>query len=650
MRFFNHTMFAHITDGFKRHKKIILVTIGTIITILILASGGVFAYTKLYEGKIYPNTFIGGLNIGGLTQEESTDVLQNTFSSMLNNGLITSLDGQEERIDLRVSGSTDPDLIYDLMDFDTDRAVAEAFQLGRENGGVVLAVLKIFTPSTIDTQFNVLDDQIASAIHEAYKEQENRGEPTDFNIAISRNDVKISATLGFDGTQVETIDAIEALKKDAKDFELGTLQLHIEKMNDLVTEEEAMALEDGVREILDAAPYVLVHTSDAKKEYSWKITNDNLADWLIPVRQKDRSISLELAGTEFDTFLSTLHNTIDVAPQNARFLIEDGRVVEFAGSLNGEKINEAETISGILLALGTKDAEITLVVNEAVPEITTGSVNNFGITEILGVGTSDFAGSPSNRVKNIQNGASKLNGLLIPPGGTVSLIEQLGPFTYENGYLPELVIKGDEIKPEMGGGLCQIGTTTFRAVMNAGLEVTERRSHSLVVSYYNDPSNNNPGTDATIYDPAPDFKFTNNYADYILLVTEVDVKNGQLYFTFWGTNDGRHGYYTPPQVLSWNGYGSTQYVETDSLAPGVQKCQSPHPGASTTFDYIVEYADGTKKERTFTSTYRSLPRICLVGKTNGASGGNTGGVGAPITDTTPAIEATDELNVTDVVN
>src|SRR5690606_1808590 len=148
--------------------------------------------------------------------------------------------------------------------------------------------------------------------------------------------------------------------------------------------------------------------------------------------------------------------------------------------------------------------------------------------EILGVGYSNFAGSPANRVHNISIGAAKLDGLLIAPGEEFSLLNALRPFTVTAGYLPELVIKGDKITPEVGGGLCQIGSTTFRAAMNSGLSITERRNHSLVVSYYNDPRNGNPGTDATIYDGSPDFKFINDTGHHILIKTEMNRSNGDL--------------------------------------------------------------------------------------------------------------------------
>ena len=132
-----------------------------------------------------------------------------------------------------------------------------------------------------------------------------------------------------------------------------------------------------------------------------------------------------------------------------------------------------------------------------------------------------------------------------------SLIAALRPFTLEDGYFPEMVIKGDEIKPEVAGGLCQIGTTTFRAAMNSGLPIVERQNHSLVVNYYNDPSNGKPGTDATIYEPAPDLKFLNDTGHYILFEAKMNEDDKSLKYTFWGTADGRRGSYSPPIVRSW---------------------------------------------------------------------------------------------------
>ena len=95
-----------------------------------------------------------------------------------------------------------------------------------------------------------------------------------------------------------------------------------------------------------------------------------------------------------------------------------------------------------LLTTGN-DAAITLVVVVKEPEITTAKANRLGIQNMLGVGTSSYKGSPANRIKNIRHGVSKLNGLIIAPDETFSLIAALRPFTLEDGYFPDMVIKGD---------------------------------------------------------------------------------------------------------------------------------------------------------------------------------------------------------------
>jgi len=158
-----------------------------------------------------------------------------------------------------------------------------------------------------------------------------------------------------------------------------------------------------------------------------------------------------------------------------------------------------------------------------------------------------------------------------------------------------------------------VGTTLFRMAMNSGMEITERRNHSLVVSYYNDPANGLPGTDATIYDPSPDFRFKNDTNNYILIQTAMNEKTGELKFTIWGTRDGRKGSYTKPVVHKWIPAGAPRITETTSLAPGEKTCQSAFRGAQASFTYTRVMPDGTKQDKVFESYYRPLPQICLVG-------------------------------------
>lgn len=624
MKQFSHSVLAHLKNSWERHgKTIIISSSATTITVLVLA-GGLFAYAKAYDGHIYPNVTVNGVEVGGLTQAEAREALELSFEEMLNTGLNVEVEDRAAFIDLRSSGATDPDLIFDLMDYNSDAGARGAFEIARTGNFLAdqaYSLWLLVSPLSYNEHVVVLDEQIEDSILEKFGDLEQPGEPADFDITSEGDSFEVAFTPGTAGERL-AIDT-EGLSRDAQDLSLETLSLALVIEDDMITEEEALALEAEVVAALEAAPYELTHTTEGQRTFEWTVSQDELIEWLRPVRNDEGTVVLGLHEDQLEEFYVDLHNDIDVAPQNARFAMEDDRVVEFAGSLDGVSLDESETTELLLAGFGTEDSVIEVAVATVEPEIPTDSVNSLGISEIIGVGISDFSGSPSNRVSNIKHGANKLNGILIAPGETFSLVETLKPFDVSDGWLPELVIKGDEIKPEVGGGACQFGTTLFRAVMNSGLEVTERRNHSLVVGYYDDLSNGNPGTDATIYDPAPDFKFTNDFEDYVLLTTELDLSRSEMIFTFWGTSDGRIGSYTPPEVISWSGYGATQYKETTSLPPGVTRCQAPHAGATTSFDYTVEYADGTTHEENFTSIYRSLPRICLVG---------VGSVGAGETD------------------
>ncbi len=154
------------------------------------------------------------------------------------------------------------------------------------------------------------------------------------------------------------------------------------------------------------------------------------------------------------------------------------------------------------------------------------------IDSLIGQGKSNFAGSPKNRRYNIAVGSAKFNNTIIPADKEFSFVEALGEVTEKAGYLPELVIKGNKTIPELGGGLCQISTTAFRAAIYAGLPILERKPHAYPVAYYNPQ-----GMDATIYPPHPDLRFKNDTGGPILIQTKID-KN-ELTFNFFGVKQTR---------------------------------------------------------------------------------------------------------------
>ena len=152
----------------------------------------------------------------------------------------------------------------------------------------------------------------------------------------------------------------------------------------------------------------------------------------------------------------------------------------------------------------------------------------------------------------------------------------------------------------------------FRTTLQSGLPITMRRNHSYRVSYY-EPA----GTDATIYDPWPDYRFVNDTGNYILIQSRIE--GDDIYFDFWGLKDGREVEVGAPVIYNIVKPPPTKYIETDELAPGEEKCtEKSHNGANAYFDYKVTYPEGATTtpvvERRFSSYYVPWQAVCLIGK------------------------------------
>jgi len=600
---------------------IVAITGGILVCLGIFA---IFYSAKSAEDRTLPGLFVGDIFIGDMTKTELKDFLDSMSNKLSTDGIEVNLkhvSGTHSFTLLpQVIGDAD---VADYIRIDTTKETDRIFELGK--GDNALSNTWAYVQSKVTDQSITLKNIVVDRerIENAIRAQAAKYEQPPQNSKLVFKDFEplrysiTSSTSGF----VYPIDkSIDAIEQAAKNLERPSVTLASESSNPTVTESEWSPVLGSLSTAFAAGPLVLSYVDEAGDvQKEWKIPVSTFANWLT-LREENRQNHLTL-----DTVSTTeyLVNRIDSAvrqdPEDAKFRVDAvGKVQEFKASrvgigLDTQKTYEALQASFDLRLNGNTSTPVQIVLTEVEPNVATGQVNDLGIEEVLGVGISNFAGSPSNRVKNIRNAVVKLNGLLIKPGDEFSAIKYTQPYTIEGGYLPEKVIKGDELKAEIGGGLCQVGTTLFRMAMNSGMEITERRNHSLVVSYYNDLSNGLPGTDATIYDPAPDFRFKNDTNNYILLQTAMNESTGELKFTLWGTSDGRKASYSKPVVHKWIPAGPARITETTSLAPGQKQCQSAFRGAQTSFTYTRVMPDGTKQETLFDSYYRPLPQICLVG-------------------------------------
>ena len=357
--------------------------------------------------------------------------------------------------------------------------------------------------------------------------------------------------------------------------------------------------------LLSGAPLNFVY-----RDQTWSATATSVASWL-RFTKTTGVVQLNIDEQVVKNFIeNTLTSAIDQPATAIKFTVTNGRVNEFQPSQEGRQLDIAATLEAIKQQVASGVLATTTLLVRTEPAPPSGDTSQIGsIKELVAIGISNFKGSPVNRRHNIAVGAASVNGTLIAPGEEFSLLKTLGNIDAATGYKPELVIKGGKTLPEFGGGLCQIGTTAFRAALAVGAPITERRNHSYRVPYY-EPA----GTDATIYDPAPDFKFKNDYATPLLFQTRIEGDN--LYFELWGVKDGRLATQTKPIISNIKKPAPAKIIETLDLKPGEKKCtEKAHAGADTIFTYSVTYPSGQIVTEDFKSHYVPWQEVCLLGVT-----------------------------------
>ncbi|MDO8559694.1 MAG: VanW family protein [bacterium] len=569
-----------------------------------LLVGVLGAYQWEYRGRVYPGVSVAGQVAGGLPPTELTAALAARRDSLLTHGLWLDLGGELVNLPLEIT-SSDPDLARVPVQYDLADAVAQAYGLGR--GGTLWSQLV----EPLRVRWFGYDVQMRYDLDESAVQELLR------SVLSSRETQPRPARLSVEGGVLRVLSEQDGVLFD---YVAATREVkdHLARMDP-----SPMAL----RLIGAPAPFTAAQTADAFAKAQiltqtttptlvygsrrWEVSRGLLLQWLQFEAGPDGRVRLGFNPAAVAEFLAPVSAVINVTPQDAKFRLENDRVVEFQVNRDGKEVDVASTTARLAQEyLEAGSPAVRLAVAVAPAKFATGDLNDLGIQELLGVGRSNFAGSPKNRRLNIAQGVKSLNGILIAPDEEFSLLKALGPVDGEHGYLPELVIKGDRTTPEFGGGLCQIGTTTFRAALRSGLPITQRQSHSFRVRYY-DP----PGMDATIYDPAPDFRFTNDTGRHILFLAEID--GDELVFSFYGSKDGRVAEVPDKAViLSTIPSGPVRYIETDDLKPGEKKLvEKPAPGGTATFHYKVTYPDGRVIEQDFKSAYRPWAETWLVGRT-----------------------------------
>lgn len=355
---------------------------------------------------------------------------------------------------------------------------------------------------------------------------------------------------------------------------------------------------------------------------AWRLEPDTLVALLELVETTGADgrpqFKLEFNQARVSPYLEEFAQTINVEPVDARleFDAEANRLIVRQPSQPGRKL-DIEAAYAQLSALPETMVEtashyLELPVVTIAPTISSDDLASLGIKELISESTSYFKGSSPGRMRNIALAASKFDGVIVPPGRIFSFNRHLGEVTLEQGFDESLIIYGDRTMVGVGGGVCQVSTTVFRAAFAGGFELVERWAHGYRVSWYE--TNSGPGLDATVYSPDIDFRFRNDTEHYLLIQTETDLDAGTVTFRFYGTNPGREVSLSEPEITNIVKHGPPIYEEDASLPKGVTKqVDWAIDGMEVTITRTVTAGDVVLRRDILQSRYKPWRAIYKVG-------------------------------------
>ncbi|MFB0538096.1 MAG: VanW family protein [Anaerolineae bacterium] len=586
----------------------ILIVLPLIDVVAILLALALVTYEYLYMDRVYPGVSVFGTELGGLTLAEAEIVLQQKFQEY-----------QPIKLTLRYGEQTwavsPPELGVSL---DARATAISAYAAGREGS----TFKRLWDQSRIlwsghAAPFTLRIDEGIGILYFSRLAQEINQPVRDAALVV--HDLQVEAVPSQVGREVDIAATRQLIYQRIATLSGGIVDLVVHQTPPAITDVSQAKFD--VEQMLGSTLVLKLPGDGVGDEIAYTLDQTALAE-MLTLRQVKRDngqviLAAGLNQVKLTAHLQELTKQIDQPPRDGRFDFDPatGTLIPIVTSQEGRSLNITETVRLINAQAVTDQRQVLLPVTITKPQVATENAESLGIKELVSEATTYFKGSSSGRMHNIHVAASRFHGLVIPPEGIFSFNEHLGEVSAATGYEESIIIWGNRSAVGIGGGVCQVSTTAFRAAFWGGYPVTERWAHGYRVGWYEPPV----GMDATVYSPQVDFKFVNDTPHYLLIETETDLKAGTVTFRFYGTKTGRTVEIEGPFEANVVSHGPDVYREDPTLPEGTtEQIDWAHDGVDVTVYRMVREGDKVLWKDTFFSRYRPWQAVYLIGTGEGS--------------------------------
>jgi vancomycin resistance protein YoaR len=554
---------------------------------LLLIGGTVLGLAFAGSPERLPSgTQIAGVDVSGLTAGEARALLEHKSKDLSNDPVLFTAEGKRWRVR--------PSAV--VVDVDWGAAVEAAQRQGEGFGplrGLKRLGVRVFGGEVVPTS------RVYQYAVTAYVNRFARGvDRPRIEPSLQLTGYEASVAPGRNGRVIDRKAAEKVLVQGLTGLSREPVPLPLKIDRTRLTTRDLAGAEVKADTAL-SAPAEIVYGPGG-----WHLSQRKIARLL--TLPKNGETDLQLAGPQANRFFANLRKRVEHAPKDARFAIGSGNVVRVVPAQAGRKLDREGTTRNIMAALlSNSNRKADLKVVTAAPERTTRDARAMGITGLVGA-YETFYGGVANRIHNVQLVAHLIDDHYIAPNETFSFNATTGERSEDKGFLEAPVIINGELKTGLGGGVCQVSTTTFNAAYEAGLSITDRTNHALYISHY--PL----GRDATVNYPDTDLKFVNDTGHWLWLRTFVG--SSSLTVALYGTPQHRK-IESEVAPLEVTGSIPTKRVADPNMTVGTEVVEeSGAPPRSTNVRRRVFNADGDLMyDHTWYSTYVAEPEVIRYG-------------------------------------
>lgn len=515
---------------------------------LLLASGD----------RIVTGVRVMGVDLGGRSKAEARSLLHSEIATLLQRPVTLKANGQEWQMPAEQIG----------VNLDPDTLVEDAFAVGHSGNPVQRAfsrwgallfgqrtsepLLQLDTVRT-EVELDAIAADIDHPMQNAYIELVPVGD--DYSVVIVPEQA---------GTRVDLEETTARIRRVVAAGLPAVVDIAMQADQPTATRADLEGAKAQADRIL-AQPVVL--TLDDRR---YVIARPEIAQALEFDRSPGQPAQLSVNPSSLQSRFEQIARDVERPALDARFSWSGGILRVIRDSQEGRKL-DLDALDALMrdrVVAGDRTIALPMVV--AQPTVRSSDASRLGIRDVIKEGRTAFAGSVPEKQHNIGLASSRLNGVVVPPGGLFSFNREVGPTTldagFKSGWGIALSSSGARTIPSVAGGICQVATTLFQPVFHAGYQIEQRSWHLYWINSYGQPPLGMKGLDATVDEEAGlDLQFVNNTDNYMLIQSRVEGTN--LMFGLYGTKPSWDVKVDGPVITNVHMADTTQVRQAEPSMP-----------------------------------------------------------------------------------